>query len=96
MRMASPLRAVLLVGCVCFGSAAHAVSDAWLKAAGDCAKHSSPDARLECEAKQKAAMQAFKKQQDLGSAEPNTPPTPAPPKDLCFTVPQTGERMCPN
>jgi hypothetical protein len=95
MSLLNHLRWTCFLGCVCVAATGHAGSDAWLKAAGDCAKHTSPDARRECEAKQKAAMDAFKKEQDRSLSEPTTP-TPSPPNDLCFTHPQTGERMCPN
>jgi hypothetical protein len=95
MPMLSPFRCILLVGCVSFGTTVDAGIDDWLKAAGDCAKHTSPDARRECEAKQKAALEAFKKGQERSSLT-SPSESPAAPNDLCFTHPQTGVRMCPN
>jgi hypothetical protein len=89
------IRWAFVLGCLCAGATGQAWSDAWLKAAGDCAKHTSPDARREFEAKQKAALDAFKKEQERSSlTSPSQPPST--PNDLCFTHPQTGVRMCPN
>lgn len=95
MPLLNHLRWIGFLGCVFVVATGHAGSDAWLKAAGDCAKHSNPDARRECEAKQKAALDAFKKEKERSSLTPPSQP-PAAPSDLCFTHPQTGVRMCPN
>jgi hypothetical protein len=94
-----PVQWVLVCGLVASVSTAHALDNWLLKAAGDCLKHASPDARLACQKEQKAAIKLF---EDSKKSEPSAPtapigtPQPTPKNDLCFKRPESQELLCPN
>jgi hypothetical protein len=67
------------------------------RAEGSCVKFPTPDARAECEQRQRQALSDFKKQQaqDLKSQRALDKEEPSN-RSLCFKRQPSGEFVCPN
>jgi hypothetical protein len=67
------------------------------RAEGACVKYPTPDARAECEQRQRQALSDFKKQQEQDHKAQRALEKDAPsPRSLCFTRQPSGELVCPN
>jgi hypothetical protein len=62
-----------------------------------CIKYPTPEARADCERRDKDTEAAFQKQKDADARrERDTKADKAKPNDLCFKRQSTGELVCPN
>jgi len=91
---------ITLAVCITFNAyAGNSPLDALTRAQEICVKYPTPQARAECNAKQKATDAALARQQDQERRQAGqTAPGSTTPKknDLCFTRKSTGEVVCPN
>lgn len=63
-----------------------------------CNKYPTPDARAECERRDKQVQAAVQQQQAQEASKKQRPESERrnPDEDLCFVRKATGERVCPN
>ena len=84
----TPLLLLIPMALACAGE------NALSRAEHSCTKYPTPDARAECEKKNREVMAVFEQEK---KAEKKASETGGPKKnDLCFTRKATGEVVCPN
>ncbi len=84
----APLLLLTAAACV------YAGENAMARIEQSCVKYPTPDARAECEKRQKETMAAFEKDQKAKKKAAEGEGKKA--NDLCFTRKATGEVVCPN
>ena len=67
------------------------------RAEGSCVKYPTPDARAQCEQRQRQALSDFTKQQEQNlKAQRALEKVDPSPRSLCFQRQLSGELVCPN